>query len=95
MKISKQDVEKIAHLARLELDPSKTEDIQSSINKVLEWMEALNQVDTTGVEPLVHMTSSINQFREDVALQNLDRQTALDLAPDANDQYVKVPQVIE
>jgi aspartyl-tRNA(Asn)/glutamyl-tRNA(Gln) amidotransferase subunit C len=95
MKISKQDVEKIAHLARLELDPSKTEDIQSSINKVLEWMEALNQVDTTGVEPLVHMTSSINQFREDVALQNLDRQTALDLAPDANDQYFKVPQVIE
>jgi aspartyl-tRNA(Asn)/glutamyl-tRNA(Gln) amidotransferase subunit C len=95
MKISKQDVEKIAHLARLELDPSKTEDIQSSINKVLEWMEALNQVNTTGVEPLVHMTSSINQFREDVALQNLDRQTALDLAPDANDQYFKVPQVIE
>jgi aspartyl/glutamyl-tRNA(Asn/Gln) amidotransferase C subunit len=41
------------------------------------------------------MTSSINQFREDVALQNLDRQTALDLAPDANDQYFKVPQVIE
>jgi aspartyl-tRNA(Asn)/glutamyl-tRNA(Gln) amidotransferase subunit C len=95
MKISKQDVEKIAHLARLELDPSKTEDIQSSINNVLEWMEALNQVDTTGVEPLVHMTSSINQFREDVALQNLNRQTALDLAPDANDQYFKVPQVIE
>jgi aspartyl-tRNA(Asn)/glutamyl-tRNA(Gln) amidotransferase subunit C len=95
MKISKQDVEKIAHLARLELDPSKTEDIQSSINNVLEWMEALNQVDTTGVEPLVHMTSSINQFREDVALQNLNRQTALDLAPDANNQYFKVPQVIE
>jgi aspartyl-tRNA(Asn)/glutamyl-tRNA(Gln) amidotransferase subunit C len=95
MKISKQDVEKIAHLARLELNPSKTEDIQSSINKVLEWMEALNQVDTTGVEPLVHMTSSINQFREDTALQNLNRQTALDLAPDANDQYFKVPQVIE
>ena len=95
MKISKQDVEKIAHLARLELDPSKTEDIQSSINNVLEWMEALNQVDTTGVEPLVHMTSSINQFSEDVALQNLNRQTALDLAPDANDQYFKVPQVIE
>jgi aspartyl-tRNA(Asn)/glutamyl-tRNA(Gln) amidotransferase subunit C len=95
MKVTKQDVEKIAHLARLELDPSKTEDVQNSINKVLEWMEALNQVDTTGVEPLVHITPAINQFREDIAIQNLDRQTALDLAPDANDQYFKVPQVIE
>ncbi|MHA8065550.1 Asp-tRNA(Asn)/Glu-tRNA(Gln) amidotransferase subunit GatC [Aquirufa sp. ROCK2-A2] len=95
MKVTKQDVEKIAHLARLELDPNKTDEIQTSINKVLDWMEALNQVDTTGVEPLVHITPAINQFREDVAIQKLDRQTALDLAPDANDQYFKVPQVIE
>ena len=89
MKVNKEDVEKIAHLARLELNPDKIEEVQTSINKVLDWMEALNQVDTTGVEPLVHITPAINQFREDVAIQNLDRQKALNLAPDANDQYFK------
>jgi len=95
MKVNKEDLEKIAHLARLELDPSKIDDMQNSINKVLDWMDALNQVDTTGVEPLVHITPAINQFREDIAIQKLDRQTALNLAPDSNDQYFKVPQVIE
>jgi aspartyl-tRNA(Asn)/glutamyl-tRNA(Gln) amidotransferase subunit C len=95
MKVNKKDVEKIAHLARLELNAEKMEEVQSSINKVLDWMEALNQVDTTGVEPLVHITPAINQFREDIAIQNLERSKALKLAPDANEQYFKVPQVIE
>lgn len=95
MKVNKKDVEKIAHLARLELNAEKMVEVQSSINKVLDWMEALNQVDTTGVEPLVHITPAINQFREDIAIQNLERSKALKLAPDANEQYFKVPQVIE
>lgn len=95
MKVNKEDVEKIAHLARLELTTDTIEEVQTSINKVLDWMEALNQVDTTGVEPLVHITPAINQFREDKSIQNLGRETALKLAPDANEQYFKVPQVIE
>jgi aspartyl-tRNA(Asn)/glutamyl-tRNA(Gln) amidotransferase subunit C len=95
MKVNREDVIKIAHLARLELNPDKIEEVQTSINKVLDWMEVLNQVDTTGVEPLVHITPAINQFREDIAVQNLARQTALNLAPDANEEYFKVPQVIE
>ncbi|MEY3855190.1 MAG: hypothetical protein RIS68_1204 [Bacteroidota bacterium] len=95
MKVSKEDVARIAHLARLELKPEKVEDMQESINKVLDWMEALNAVDTHGVEPLVHMTSAINHFREDVAKQELPRQKALALGPDANEAFFKVPQVIE
>lgn len=86
---------KIAHLARLELKEEQVGEMQDSINKVLDWMEALNAVDTSGVAPLVHMTSSLNHFREDVALEGLDRAKALALGPDTNAKYFKVPQVIE
>lgn len=86
---------KIAHLARLELKEEQVGEMQDSINKVLDWMEALNAVDTSGVAPLVHMTSSLNHFREDVAQVGLDRAKALALGPDTNAKYFKVPQVIE
>jgi aspartyl-tRNA(Asn)/glutamyl-tRNA(Gln) amidotransferase subunit C len=95
MKVSKEDVVKIAHLARLELNPNEIEPMQESINKVLDWMEALNAVNTDDVKPLVHMTSAMNQFRADVAKQDLSKEKALALGPDTNEQYFKVPQVIE
>ena len=95
MKISQQEIEKIAHLSRLELQPEKVEDLMESINRVLGWMEALNAVDTSGVEPLVHITEALNNFREDEAKPTLERSKALALGPDANEQYFKVPQVIE
>ncbi len=95
MKVTKDDVVKIAHLARLELKDSQVDDMQDSINKVLDWMEALNAVDTSSVEPLVHMTPALNHFREDQAKAMLDRQKALNLGPNTNESYFKVPQVIE
>ena len=95
MKVSKEDVVKIAHLARLDLKESKVGEMQDSINKVLDWMEALNVVDTEHVAPLAHMTSALNHFREDKAISNLTREKALALGPDTNEQYFKVPQVIE
>jgi aspartyl-tRNA(Asn)/glutamyl-tRNA(Gln) amidotransferase subunit C len=95
MKVSQEDVKKIAHLARLEMPESKIEQMQDSINKVLVWMEALNSVDTSNVEPLVHMTPALNNFREDESKITIDRAKALALGPDTNETYFKVPQVIE
>ncbi|MEN9730431.1 MAG: hypothetical protein RLZ91_1549 [Bacteroidota bacterium] len=95
MKVSKEDVVKIAHLARLDLKESNVGEMQDSINKVLDWMEALNVVDTQNVAPLAHMTSALNHFREDKAISMLAREKALALGPDTNKQYFKVPQVIE
>ena len=89
MKVTKDDVVKIAHLARLELKQTQVGEMQDSINKVLDWMEALNAVDTTGVEPLVHMTSALNHLREDVAFDALDRSKALALGPDTNENTLK------
>jgi aspartyl-tRNA(Asn)/glutamyl-tRNA(Gln) amidotransferase subunit C len=95
MKVSQEDVKKIAHLARLEMPELKIGEMQDSINKVLVWMEALNSVDTSNVEPLVHMTPALNNFREDESKVTLDRAKALALGPDTNETYFKVPQVIE
>jgi len=95
MKISTEEIEKIAHLARLELSNEQKEEMRSSVEKVLVWMEALNEVDTDGVEPLVHITEALNNFRPDEAKPTLGRSKALNLGPDTNEQYFKVPQVIE
>jgi aspartyl-tRNA(Asn)/glutamyl-tRNA(Gln) amidotransferase subunit C len=95
MKISQQEIEKIAHLARLEIQPEKMEELKESINRVIDWMDALNAVDTSNVEPLVHITEAMNHFREDEAKETLDREKALKLGPNTNDKFFKVPQVIE
>ena len=95
MKVSQEDVKKVAHLARLDIAESQIGDMQDSINKGVGWMEALNSVDPSAVEPLVHMTSALNNFREDEAKITLDRSKALALGPDTNETYFKVPQVIE
>jgi aspartyl-tRNA(Asn)/glutamyl-tRNA(Gln) amidotransferase subunit C len=55
----------------------------------------LNVVDTQNVAPLAHMTSALNHFREDKSISKLSREKALALGPDTNEQYFKVPQVIE
>lgn len=95
MKISQQEIEKIAHLARLEIQPDKMEELKQSINRVIDWMDALNEVDTTNVEPLVHITEALNHLREDEAKATLERSRALELGPDTNETFFKVPQVIE
>lgn len=95
MKISQQEIEKIAHLARLEIQPDKMEELKESINRVIDWMDALNEVDTTHVEPLVHITEALNHLREDEAKATLERSRALELGPDTNETFFKVPQVIE
>ena len=58
-------------------------------------MEQLNKVDTTGVEPLLHMGGAVNVFREDEVKQTITREEALSNAPGANDQYFRVPTVIK
>jgi aspartyl-tRNA(Asn)/glutamyl-tRNA(Gln) amidotransferase subunit C len=95
MKISKEEVEKIAHLARLHLPENEVEEYQDSLSKVLVWMESLNAVDTDQVEPLRHISRIENNLREDKSFISLDKSKALSLGPDTNEDYFKVPQVKE
>ncbi|MFA6247255.1 MAG: Asp-tRNA(Asn)/Glu-tRNA(Gln) amidotransferase subunit GatC [Mucilaginibacter sp.] len=95
MTIDKQTVDKIAHLARLELAAGEKQAIIKDMNKILGFMDKLNEVDTTGVEPLVYMTAEPNVLREDVVKQEITTEEALLNAPDHDESYFLVEKVIK
>ncbi|KAA9349683.1 Asp-tRNA(Asn)/Glu-tRNA(Gln) amidotransferase subunit GatC [Larkinella humicola] len=95
MKVDHETLHKIAHLARLDVRPEEEQPLIDSLNEVLTWMEQLNEIDTTGVEPLTHISAEINVLREDIVGHQLPRQQALENAPDKTDTYFQVPKVIE
>jgi aspartyl-tRNA(Asn)/glutamyl-tRNA(Gln) amidotransferase subunit C len=65
------------------------------MSAMVSFVEKLNEVDTTGVEPLTTMSHEINSMREDKVKDQLDRDAALKLAPSKDDQFFKVPKVLE
>lgn len=95
MSVTREDVAYIANLARLQPDESQTEQLMKDMNSILGYMEQLNQVDTTHVEPLEHVIDIEPDYRADVALPPLEHEKALANAPDADSDYFRVPKVIE
>ena len=95
MKIDKEMLHKIAHLARLELDPAKEETYIKDLEEVLTWVEKLNELDTDGVEPLTNMSFEVNAFRNDEVSNTIEHDRALKNAPDKDEDYFKVPKVLE
>ncbi|NBA87064.1 Asp-tRNA(Asn)/Glu-tRNA(Gln) amidotransferase subunit GatC [Emticicia sp. CRIBPO] len=95
MKIDEGTVQKIAHLSRLELSREDSTKMVEDLSAILDWMEQLNEVDTTGIEPLTHINPDVNVFREDVADNQLSRERGLRNAPLKNEEYFMVPKVIE
>ena len=95
MKVDSEALQKIAHLARLDVRPEEEADLLNSPNGVLTWMEQLNEVDTTGVEPLTHISDETNVLRDDVVGNHLPRERALANAPQHDGQFFEVPKVLE
>nr|WP_294946810.1 Asp-tRNA(Asn)/Glu-tRNA(Gln) amidotransferase subunit GatC [uncultured Mucilaginibacter sp.] len=95
MTIDEQTVDKIAHLARLELAPDEKAEMIADMNKILGFMDKLNEVDTTGVEPLVYMTDEPNILREDVVKQVITTEEALKNAPEHDNSHFLVAKVIK
>ncbi len=95
MKIDREALQKIAHLARLEVKPEEEAALLVSMENVLTWMEQLDELDTEGVEPLTHMTDEVNNWREDAAKNALSRQDGLSNAPSHDNIHIQVPKVIE
>ena len=94
MTIDEQIVDKVAHLARLELATEEKAEMIKDMNKILGFMDKLNEVDTTGVEPLVYMTDEANVLREDVVKQDITTEEALLNAPDHDKSHFLVAKVI-
>ena len=89
------DIEKVARLARLELSDEEKSTFGSQLEQILTYMEQLNGLDTSGVEPTSHAIPVYNVFREDEVRSSLPQEEVLAVAPDEEDGHFKVPRIIE
>ncbi|WP_367916470.1 Asp-tRNA(Asn)/Glu-tRNA(Gln) amidotransferase subunit GatC [Leadbetterella sp. DM7] len=94
MPIDIATIKKVAHLARLELTPEEENQLSVDIEQILAWIDQLDEVNTEGVEPVIHMHDNINAYREDEPHNDLTRDEALLNAPQKEGGYFKVVKVI-
>ncbi len=94
MQIDNTTVDKIAHLARLEFENEAKEQIKKDMNNMLSFIEKLNELDTTNVEPLIYMNNEVNNMREDEVKKEITQAEGLKNAPKHDSDYIKVPKVI-
>lgn len=94
MAITKKEVEHVALLARLELTEDEKETYTKQLNSILEYVNKLEDLDTSNVEPTNHVLPLKNVFREDVAKEGLSQEKALENAPSKEDGFFKVPKII-
>lgn len=95
MQINDELVDKLAKLARLSFSDTEKLEIRKDLEKMIGFVDKLNELDTSGVEPLLHITAAKNVFREDEAFQGITREDALKNAPLSDDIFFKVPKVIK
>jgi len=95
VRISKEDIEHIASLARLHLTEGEKDLFGLQLSRILDYMEKLNELDTTDVEPTSHVLPLSNVMRDDVSGPSIQREDALMNAPDHTDKFFRVPKIIE
>ena len=88
-------VEKLANLSRLSFDEAEKESIKSDLQRMIQFVEKLNELDTTGIEPLLHMSDNINILREDEVKGSIGRTEGLKNAPVQDGEFFKVRKVIK
>ncbi|MDH3885692.1 MAG: Asp-tRNA(Asn)/Glu-tRNA(Gln) amidotransferase subunit GatC [Desulfobacterales bacterium] len=94
MKITKDEVLYVAHLARLDLDAESIAKFAGQIDEILGYIEKLNQVDTQNIKPTSHAIFLTNAFREDQEREHIERKLALANAPEKEDGSFVVPKVV-
>ncbi len=95
MKISEQDIKTVASLSRLRIREEEKDDVLFQLNKILTYVENLQTLDTSNIEPTTYALPMQNVFRDDKVKPSLDRELALSNAPLKEDGYFKVPRVLE
>ncbi|CAN5380400.1 Asp-tRNA(Asn)/Glu-tRNA(Gln) amidotransferase subunit GatC [soil metagenome] len=93
--ISRDDVQHLAHLSSLQLDDAEIDSLQTDIGNILDYVDQLSELDTTGVEPTYQVTDLDNIWRADVVDDyGINRDDLLALAPDSDQGQIKVPKVL-
>ena len=94
MAITRQDVEKVALLARLQLSDAELATMSEQLTQIVGYVDHLAQVDTEGVEPMAHAIEQLNVFRDDTVVISLPREEALSNAPHHDSRGYLVPAVL-
>jgi len=95
MKISREDVQRVATLARLRLTPEEETNLTEQLDGILLYMDKLNELDTSATEPFTHAVDLVNAFREDVVTNEPNAEALLANAPEKDETFFKVPKIIE
>ena len=94
MEVNDSLIDNLSNLARLEFNAAEKEEIKNDLQRMIHFVEKLGELDTTGVEPLLHMSPETNVLREDILQGSVSREDALSTAPATDGAYFKVPKVI-
>ncbi len=95
MEVTDALVDKLAHLSRLEFNAADKQEIKYDLQRMISFVEKLDELDLTGTEPLLHMSSNVNVLREDEVKNSITREEALENAPAHDDKFFKVPKVLK
>jgi aspartyl-tRNA(Asn)/glutamyl-tRNA(Gln) amidotransferase subunit C len=95
MNLDKATVEKLADLARLEFSEKEKDEMLQDMNKIMAFVEKINELDLEGVEPLIYMIEEGNVLREDEVTEQVTRDEALKNAPSRDTDYFRVPKVLK
>ncbi len=93
--LSKDEIYYIAKLSRLKLNENEVSEFTSQINSILDYMQKLNELDTTGIEPDSHAFKVVNVFRDDKIKESFPNDVIIKNAPEQEDNCYKVPKIIE
>lgn len=95
MKLTREEVQRVALLARLRLTATEEATLAEQLGAILQYMEQLNQLDTQEVEPFSHASEAVNALREDQVINQPNADALLANAPERDGTFFKVPKIIE
>lgn len=94
MKINDELIDKLSTLAKLEFEAGDKAEIREDLSKIISFVEKINEVDLSGVEPLIYVTDEVNVMRTDEVRSDITQAEALKNAPKKDSDYIKVPKVL-
>ena len=95
MKVNNKLIQDISKLSKLKFNASEQEKMKADLEKILHFVDKLNEIETEGVDPLIYMSDEVNVLRKDVISESTSQKDALKNAPEKDSDYFKVPTVLK
>ena len=95
MEVNNKLIQDIAKLSKLKFDDSAEEKMKADLEKMLDFVDKLNEIDTEDIDPLIYMSEEVNVLREDKVTEETSQEDALKNAPEKDSDYFKVPTVLK